>query len=97
MSDAAAYAVDTDELLGSADRLREAAAVATGHVGALHDLSDHVDGWAAAPAVQAAHTFLATLAWAAGEAASGLTDLARRTSAAGGAYDHTERSVPFPQ
>lgn len=95
--DAGAYAVDTDELLATADRLRDGAGAATGHGTALTDLAATVDGWAGERSVQAAHAFLATLAWAADGVSSGVTDLARRVSAAGGAYDHTERGVPFPR
>lgn len=93
----ASYAVDTGELLATAERLHAAAAAAAAHRAVLDDLVGGVDGWSAQRSRTAATAFLATLTWAAGGASSGLSDLARRTASAAGAYDRTEGAVPLPR
>lgn len=96
-TDLTPWAVDTAELLAGAERLRGAAAVAARHDAVLSQLVSTTDGWSDARSRLAATAFLDALSWAAAGAYAGLDDLARRTAAAGGAYERTEREIPFPR
>ena len=87
------YAVSTGELTAVAGRLRESASLVGEQRTVLDAHADAVEAWCCGRAAVAAHAFLATLAQAARDAATGLEHLAGRAQVAVATYADAEASA----